>query len=97
MKEQKKQKRKKRIKLRNVEVVRRMKAKLEAGVIKQKAKEKTLLLSAPDLCELLLCCDSTLRKLLAKGLPHYKLGKVYRFDEKEVLAWLKNNGAGINE
>jgi excisionase family DNA binding protein len=93
----KEKKTKKRIKLRNTEIVRRTKRRLELGAIKEKASEKTLLLSFPDVCELLLCCTTTLRKLLAKGLPHYRLGKVYRFDEKQVIEWVKQNGAGIND
>ena len=83
--------------MRNMEVTKRMKLRMEKGVIKEKPKEKRLLLSIPDLAEMLLCGDSTIRKMLKAGMPHYKLGKIYRFDESEVLGWIKEHGGSIND
>lgn len=97
MKAKKTTKIKKRIKMRNMPIKARMKRRLDAGTIKETPTEKRLLMSVPDLAEMLLCGDSTIRKMLKAGLPHYKLGKIYRFDEKEVLAWIKENGAALND
>ena len=91
----KEKKKKKRIKLRNMKVVDRMQVRMENGTIQPTQKDKRLLLSIPDLAEFLLCSDSTIRKLLRNGMPHYKLGVIYRFDEQEVLEWLKANGGNI--
>lgn len=91
----KEKKKKKRIKLRNMKVMDRMQIRIDNGTIKPTQKEKRLLLSPPDLAEVLLCSDSTIRKLLRNGMPHYKLGTIYRFDEQEVLEWLKQNGGNI--
>lgn len=93
----KEKKKKRKIKLRNIEVKKRIQAQIKAGTIKETAAEKKLLMSVDDLRELLLCCDSTVRKLLAKGLPYYRLGRVYRFDQAEVLAWIKQNGEKLND
>lgn len=97
MKEKKETKKKKRVKMRNMPVKERMKRRLDNGVIKETQKEKRLLLSIPDLAEMLLCGDSTIRKMLKAGMPHYKLGKIYRFDESEVLGWIKEHGGSIND
>lgn len=97
MKDKKQIKTKKRIKMRNMEVTKRMKLRMEKGTIKETVKEKRLLLSIPDLAEMLLCGDSTIRKMLKAGMPCYKLGKVYRFDEGEVLTWIKEHGGSIND
>lgn len=97
MKDKKPTKKKKRIKMRNMEVKARIKKRLDEGKIKEIQREKKLLLSIPDLAEVLLCGDSTIRKMLKAGLPHYKLGRVYRFDEAEVFAWIRENGASLND
>lgn len=33
---------------------------------------------------------NTVYKMIKEGLPHYKVGKEFRFKIEEVEAWLKN-------
>ena len=60
-------------------------------------KKNKKMMGTTELAEFLDCCDFTIRKLLKAGIPHYRLGKVYRFDEKEVRKWLITNGGSIND
>jgi len=50
------------------------------------------LLTEKDLCEWLQVVRSTVWKWRQDGLPYIKVGKAVRFDKKEVLKWLKENG-----
>jgi excisionase family DNA binding protein len=47
------------------------------------------LLSTPEICRLLKTNRNTIAKLIKEGLPCYSFGNRHRFDEKEVLAYLK--------
>ncbi|NIA29737.1 MAG: excisionase family DNA-binding protein [Actinobacteria bacterium] len=51
---------------------------------------KERLLSAEDICEYFGIGRDTLYKLIYnKGLPAYRLGKLWKFKKKEVDRWLK--------
>lgn len=52
------------------------------------------MLTAKDLCEILQIHTNTLTKWMKKGVPHYKVGNVLRYDLDEVKAWMKNNTQG---
>lgn len=45
-----------------------------------------------QLAELLQVSDSTLRRWLKEGLPHYRVGNVLRFDLAAVKEWMENKG-----
>lgn len=47
------------------------------------------MLNKKDLAARLSISVSMVNKLLAKGMPHIKIGKSVRFDYDEVLTWIK--------
>jgi excisionase family DNA binding protein len=65
--------------------------------MKKKKEENRTLMGTKQLAEYLDCCDFTIRKLIKNGLPHIKLGKVYRFHEAEILRWLKKFGDKLHD
>jgi excisionase family DNA binding protein len=47
------------------------------------------LLKIKQLSELLNVSDQTIRRWVKDGMPHYRVGITFRFDEEEVRAWMK--------
>lgn len=45
-----------------------------------------------ELAELLKVSQTTINRLLIKGLPHIKVGGQVRFEFSEVLLWIKERG-----
>jgi excisionase family DNA binding protein len=48
-------------------------------------------LTVDDVSEMLQVTRSTVYNLKKRGLPYIKLGKNIRFDQKEVVDWIKAN------
>lgn len=48
-------------------------------------------LTVEDVAEMLQVTRTTIYNLKKKGLPFIKLGKNIRFDQDEVVAWVKSN------
>ncbi len=49
------------------------------------------MLNTKEVSELLKVHQNTLYKMIKEGLPSYKIGNTRRYDEKEVLQWIKEN------
>ena len=49
------------------------------------------MITTKEVCELLQIHENTVYKLVKKGLPSYKIGNTRRYDEEEVLKWIKEN------
>jgi excisionase family DNA binding protein len=47
-------------------------------------------LTIEDLAEMLQVTRTTVYNLQSKGLPFIKLGRNIRFDQDEVIEWIKN-------
>ena len=47
-------------------------------------------LTIEDLAEMLQVTRTTIYNLKSKGLPFIKLGRNIRFDQDEVIEWIKN-------
>lgn len=54
-------------------------------------------LTVEDVAEMLQVTRTTIYNLKKKGLPFIKLGKNIRFDEAEVVDWVKSNGRPSKE
>lgn len=48
-------------------------------------------LNTKEICEKLKISESTLYRLLTKGLPCLKIGGQNRFVLEDVIEWIKNN------
>ena len=48
-------------------------------------------LTVEDVAEMLQVTRTTIYNLKKKGLPFIKLGKNIRFDQEEVVEWVKSN------
>lgn len=53
------------------------------------------LLSLDDYCQHTQLSRSTVKALLKKGLPHGRVGKLYRIDPESADAWLMSGGADL--
>ena len=54
-------------------------------------------LTVEDVSEMLQVSRITIYNLKKKGLPFLKIGKTIRFDQQEVLDWIKSTGRGQTE
>lgn len=54
-------------------------------------------LTVEDVSEMLQVSRITIYNLKKKGLPFLKIGKNIRFDQQEVLGWIKSTGRGQTE
>ncbi|MEL4859693.1 helix-turn-helix domain-containing protein [Pseudoflavonifractor phocaeensis] len=54
-------------------------------------------LTVEDVSEMLQVSRITIYNLKKKGLPFLKIGKNIRFDQQEVLDWIKSTGRGQTE
>ena len=50
------------------------------------------MLNKKELAKELNISESMVNKLIAKGLPHIKVGSAVRFNLDEVIKWLKERG-----
>lgn len=48
-------------------------------------------LTVEEVSEMLQVTRTTIYNLKKKGLPFFKIGKNIRFDQQEVLDWIKTN------
>ena len=46
------------------------------------------LLTLPEVAEVLRVSPKTVRRLLARGFPHVRFGRVLRFDPADVHRWI---------
>lgn len=54
------------------------------------------ILTIKEVAARLHCSDSMIRKLAQLGkFPHFRIGKLWRFDESEVDAWIEANSAKV--
>ena len=51
------------------------------------------MLTIQEVAEMLKMHVNTINKLVKEGMPSYKIGKSRRFDEKEVIEWIKKHKA----
>lgn len=70
-------------------VVRR---ELEARGSAPAANDAPEWLDARQAAQILGVHQRTVRRLVARGLPHLLVGKVYRFKREDVVAWLEAGG-----
>ena len=54
-------------------------------------------LTVEDVAEMLQVARSTIYNLKKQGMPFIKLGKNIRFDQEEVINWVKTNNRGEAE
>lgn len=54
-------------------------------------------LTVDDVAEMLQVARSTIYNLKKQGMPFIKLGKNIRFDQEEVINWVKTNNRGEAE
>ena len=54
-------------------------------------------LTVDDVAEMLQVARSTIYNLKKQGMPFIKLGKNIRFDQEEVIHWVKTNNRGEAE
>ena len=54
-------------------------------------------LTVEDVAEMLQVTRTTIYNLKKKGRPFIKLGKNIRFDQDEVVAWVKSNSRTDND
>lgn len=55
-------------------------------------------LTIDDVSEMLQVTRTTIYNLKKRGLPFIKLGKTIRFDQEEVINWIKeNNERTVNQ
>lgn len=69
-----------------------------AGTIRSSAEEPVVrpveprelprLLTLPEVAEVLQVSPKTVRRLVARGFPHIRFGRVLRFDPADVHRWL---------
>ncbi len=52
-------------------------------------------LTIEDVSEMLQVSRVTVYNLKKKGMPFLKIGKNIRFDEKEVVDWIRENGREV--
>ncbi len=50
------------------------------------------ILTKQQLAKFLQVTERTIDRLREEGMPHFKVGKVIRFEKEAVLNWLKQNG-----
>ena len=50
------------------------------------------MLNKYEVAELLRVHPNTVDKFVKEGMPSYKVGKIRRYDEQEVLSWFKERG-----
>ena len=55
----------------------------------------TKFLTIEDVSEMLQVSRVTVYNLKKKGMPFLKIGKNIRFDEKEVVDWIRENGREV--
>jgi excisionase family DNA binding protein len=46
-------------------------------------------LNSGELCEVLNIHRNQLQRMIKQGIPHIRIGREYRFNLNDVLAWLK--------
>jgi excisionase family DNA binding protein len=54
-------------------------------------------LTVDDVADMLQVARSTIYNLKKQGMPFIKLGKNIRFDQEEVINWVKTNNRGEAE
>jgi excisionase family DNA binding protein len=47
------------------------------------------LLTIAEVAEYLKVSPKTVRRFMGRGLPHYRLGRVLRFKERDVFQWVE--------
>jgi excisionase family DNA binding protein len=52
-------------------------------------KGGTIMITTKELVEYLKIHENTIYNYIKEGLPHYRVGKEYRFEIEEVKTWLK--------
>lgn len=57
----------------------------------------TKFLTVDDVANMLQVARSTIYNLKKQGMPFIKLGKNIRFDQEEVINWVKTNNRGESE
>ncbi|MBN7774167.1 helix-turn-helix domain-containing protein [Clostridium aminobutyricum] len=57
----------------------------------------TKFLTVDDVAEMLQVARSTIYNLKKQGMPFIKQGKNIRFDQEEVIHWVKTNNRGESE
>ena len=72
-----------------MERARAIRSSVEEPVIRQaEARELPRLLTLPEVAAVLQVSPKTVRRLVARGFPHIRFGRVLRFDPADVHRWL---------
>ena len=60
------------------------------GEVLEVTAETFPLVGSPAVRSLLHCGESTLHKMRDDGLPHFRFGKLLKFNRDEVIHWMEN-------
>jgi excisionase family DNA binding protein len=72
-----------------VERARENRSSVEEPVVRQaEPSELSRLLTLPEVAGVLQVSPKTVRRLVARGFPHIRFGRVLRFDQADVHRWL---------
>lgn len=71
-----------------MERARTIRSSVEEPVVRPEPRELPKLLTLPEVAEVLQVSPKTVRRLVARGFPHIRFGRVLRFDPADVHRWL---------
>lgn len=72
-----------------MERARAIRSSVEEPVVRPaESRELPRLLTLPEVAEVLQVSPKTVRRLVARGFPHIRFGRVLRFDPADVHRWL---------
>lgn len=64
---------------------------MEKKPYSSKPTSENTILTVDEVAALLRCTDRHVANLCKRGLPHFHVGRLLRFDREQVLAHLQNN------
>jgi len=67
---------------------RAIRSSVEAPAVRPEPRELPRLLTLLEVAEVLQVSPKTVRRLVARGFPHIRFGRVLRFDPADVHRWL---------
>lgn len=72
-----------------MERARAIRSSVEEAVVRPaEPRELPRLLTLPEVAQVLQVSPKTVRRLVARGFPHIRFGRVLRFDPADVHRWL---------
>ena len=71
-----------------MERARAIRSSVEEPLVRPEPRELPRLLTLPEVAQVLQVSPKTVRRLVARGFPHIRFGRVLRFDPADVHRWL---------